>query len=190
MCQTIIDDQNFITINYTTNKLFVGQYCNCQFTTCNFENSDLAYQIFEDCTFSNCNLSMATLNQTSLKNVTFKDCKMMGLRFDNCKPFLFEVSFLNCQLQLSSFYGWNVKKTVFAKCILHEVDFTNADLSFAVLDECDAARAIFNNTNLQKAQLQTAYNFSINPVQNNITEATFSKYGLEGLLEQYKINVV
>jgi hypothetical protein len=47
----------------------------------------------------------------------------------------------------------------------------------------------FDNTILEKADLRTAFNFSINPVNNRIRKAKFSIAGLAGLLDQFDIEI-
>jgi uncharacterized protein YjbI with pentapeptide repeats len=82
-----------------------------------------------------------------------------------------------------------MKKTVFAKCKLHEADFTETDLSLAVFAECDLTRAIFENTNLEKTDLRTAFNFSIDPSRNKVKKAKFSASGLSGLLGRFDLDI-
>jgi len=48
---------------------------------------------------------------------------------------------------------------------------------------------MFENTNLQKVDLRSAINYSINPEINQIKKAKFSASGLRGLLEKYDIVV-
>ena len=103
--------------------------------------------------------------------------------------FLFSVIFNNCQLNLSSFYGMKIKKIKFNHCGLQEVDFTGADLTEGSLNNCDLAGAIFSNTKLQKADLRTAINYSLNPDTNDIRKARFSLHGIAGLLDKYDIVV-
>ena len=47
--------------------------------------------------------------------------------------------------------------------MLHEVDFSETDLTKALLDTCDLARATFDQTILEEANLRTAYHLSIYP---------------------------
>jgi uncharacterized protein YjbI with pentapeptide repeats len=130
---------------------------------------------------------MAKLSQTSFCTVQFKECKMLGLHFDHCNEFLFAVAFDHCQLNLSSFYGLKLKKTYFKNTILHEVDFSDADLTQATFDQCDLMNAIFDNTLLEKADLRTAFNYTIHPEKNRLKKAKFSVSGLPGLLQHFDI---
>ena len=72
---------------------------------------------------------------------------------------------------------------------MQETDFAECDLTEAVFNNCDLMNAIFDSTILIKADLRTAFNFSINPEQNNIKKAKFSINGLPGLLGKYDIEI-
>jgi uncharacterized protein YjbI with pentapeptide repeats len=114
---------------------------------------------------------------------------MLGLHFHNCNEFLFSVSFESCIVNLSSFHKLKLKKTRFVNSSFHEADFSEADLSQSTLDNCDLARAIFDGTNLERTDLRTAYNYSIDPKLNKIKKAKFSLQGVAGLLYKYDIDI-
>jgi uncharacterized protein YjbI with pentapeptide repeats len=82
-----------------------------------------------------------------------------------------------------------MKKTVFKNSQLQEIDFSECDLTEAIFNNCDLARAIFDNTILEKADLHSAYNYSINPDTNRIRGAKFSISGITGLLDKYDIEI-
>ena len=112
---------------------------------------------------------------------------MLGLHFEYCNDFLFEVNFENCLLNLSSFYKLKMKKTKFAQCEMHEVDFTQTDLNLSIFDECDLMGSTFEQTNLEKADLRGAHHFSIDPELNKIKKAKVSQAGLVGFLDKYDL---
>ncbi len=184
-----IEDQDFDNIDFSKQKLTEAAYENCVFIGCNFSGVNLAKTSFSECRFIDCNLSMVKLSGTTLRDIQFEGCKLLGLHFEDCSDFLFSVSFDNCILNLSSFYKRKLKKTIFKNCSLHEVDFTEADLSLAQFDNCDLNRATFINTNLEKADFRSAYNYTIDPEQNRIKKARFSLDGLAGLLHKYDIEI-
>ena len=70
-----------------------------------------------------------------------------------------------------------------------EVDFTASDLSAALFDNCDLQGATFEGTNLEKADFRTAYNYTIDPVQNRLRKARFSQSGIAGLLRNFDIEI-
>ena len=90
-------------------------------------------------------------------------------------------------LNLSSFYQINGKGTTFHACSMQEVDFTEANFSEALFEECDLAGALFDRTNLEKADFRNAYNYRISPTINRLKKAKFSQDGLAGLLSDFGI---
>lgn len=183
------EDEVFEKKDYTLNPLAVGDYEACQFLNCNFSGVSLANIHFTDCIFSGCNMGMVKLNSTTLSDVLFKECKLLGLHFEDCNEFPFSVQFHSCTLNLSSFYKFKLKKTLFNNCSLQEVDLTEADLSNVVFENCDLAKALFENTILEKTDFRTAYNYSIDPERNRIKKARFSTAGIAGLLDKYDIEI-
>jgi fluoroquinolone resistance protein len=189
MERVYIEDKKFEEINFSETLLAVGNYENCQFVQCNFADCNFFDIHFADCIFANCNMGMAKLGATAFKEVKFTGCKLLGLHFEHCNPFGFDVYFDNCILNLSSFYKLKLKKTVFKNCSLSEVDFTEADLSNAIFENCNLDKAIFDNTILEKTDFRSSYNYSIDPAINKIKKAKFSLAGVTGLLNKYDIEV-
>ncbi len=164
-----------------------GEYEKCTFRNCDLSNSDISEYLFEHCAFIGCNLSLIKLNRTTFRDVNFKDCKMLGLHFENCNKFALSFSFDHCVLNHSSLYQMKLKNTCFKHTLLHEVDLTECDLAGAVFDTCDFSGATFDHTILEKADLRTAYNYSIDPERNRIKKAKFSLPEVVGLLNKYDI---
>ena len=164
-----------------------GSYEACVFESCNFESSDLAHIKFTDCEFIDCNLTLANISDTIFQDITFHGCKMLGLHFEHCNSFGFSVEFKKCILNDSTFYQRSLQKTIFDSCELKHIDFGEADLTEARFHDCDLTGALFENTHLNGANLQTAYNFIINPENNSLNKTVFAKEGLGGLLSHLNI---
>lgn len=49
--------------------------------------------------------------------------------------------------------------------------------------------AVFENTNLEKADFTTSYNYDIDPEKNRMKKAKFLQNGLHGLLLKYDLVV-
>jgi uncharacterized protein YjbI with pentapeptide repeats len=190
MEKSYIVDQVFDKSDFKMVGLAKAVYENCTFTNCDLSNIDLTDFNFTDCEFKGCNMSLAKVVKTVFNQVTFTNCKLLGLLFENSSEFLFSVSFDHCVLNHSSFFKQKLKKTIFKNSSLHEVDFSECDLSHAVFEHCDLKMATFENTILNKADLRTAINYTINPETNNIKKALFSLQGLPGLLHKYDIEIV
>jgi len=189
MGQTIIEDQSFQSVDFTLNEFSGEAYERCTFINCIFINADLSRSSFMDCEFVDCDLTMAKTHNTALQSVRFIRSKLLGVQLGNCNPFLFEVSFEKCSLNLASFYRMKMKGTSFHTCNLQEADFSATDLSNASLIDCDLAGAIFDHTILEKADLRHSINYSIDPELNRIRKARFSFDGVPGLLNKYQIDI-
>jgi fluoroquinolone resistance protein len=189
MDKNYIEDKNFTGVDFTVGHFEKADYENCRFTNCNFSTLDLSNISFAGCSLSGCNISLAKLTGTAFKGTEFNHCKMLGIHFEDCHELFFNVVFDSSQLNLSSFYKRKCRNTQFKNCSLHEVDFTEADCTNLVFYNCDLARAVFSNTNLEKADFRTSYNYSIDPELNRIRKAKFSSSGIFGLLDKYDIEI-
>src|SRR6476620_6623664 len=115
------EGQSFNNINFLTHPLTLKEYEACTFNNCNFARADLSNFRFVECSFSDCHVSNAKLGATTLNDVRFINCKLLGLHFEDCSEFLFSVAFENSSLNFSSFYGRQLKKTIFKNTLLQEV---------------------------------------------------------------------
>ncbi len=182
-------EETFKKQDLSARPLQKGTYEDCTFKSCNLEKADMAHLNFTECEFIDCNLSMANISDAKFQNVKFYGCKMLGLRFDHCNKFGFEVSFETCILDHASFFNVRATNTVFKESSLVEVDFTDCDLTNSAFINSNLLNAVFERTNLSKTDLRDADNFSINPEQNQLKKARFSIQGLPGLLHKYDIDI-
>ena len=182
-------DRTYGVEDLVEGRLSKGEYDGCSFIQLDLSGADLMGCTFMDCRFEACNLGNAKVKGTALKSVAFVDCKLTGIHFRDCVTFLFAVSFERCKLDLSSFHKMPMKETVFRDCSLQEADLSETDLSRALFDRCDLAGALFEGTNLEKCDLRTAVNYSIDPARNRIKKARFTLAGLPGLLDRYGIDI-
>jgi uncharacterized protein YjbI with pentapeptide repeats len=82
-----------------------------------------------------------------------------------------------------------MKNTNFQDCVLHEVDFSEANLSSSNFSNSDLLNATFENTILDGASVLTAYNFEINPLKNRTKKMKISLTGLPGLLTHFDLDI-
>ena len=166
------------------------EFDNCTFKNCDFSNSTFKDCIFIDCIFIGCNLSMTKLPGTSLKTISFRECKLLGIQFNDCDAFLFNVGFSGCAVDYSWFISKKMHKTIFQNCSLKGVNFSNADLTLSDFENSNLEGAIFDGTQLSGADFSMAYNFKIDPEFNPMKNAKFSTNGIPGLLDKYNIKIV
>lgn len=184
------DNTLFERIDYSGKKMQQQEFENSIFENCNFSDSDISNISFTDCEFVNCNFSNSKIRNTSFKDVKFRKCKLLGLNFFECNNFLLLLDFEDCYVNLSSFYKLKLRNIRFKNSILHEVDFTETDLTGAKFDNSDLQRTSFVNSILEKADFRTAFNYSIDPERNRIKKAKFSVPGVLGLLDKYAIEIL
>ena len=180
----------FEKVDYTHTQINNREFEGCIFKNCDFSNSNVSHTTFMDCEFIDCNLSMTSLAGTSLKNVTFKNCKLLGIAFNECDDFLFQVYFDECVLDYALFSNKKMPKTKFINCSMKETTFIGTNLTSSVFDNCNLDGAIFNETQLAAVDFRTAYNYKIDPEFNAMRKAQYSTQGIVGLLDKYDIKIV
>lgn len=185
----LTDQEYFSSKNFVKNLLPKAEYADCTFTNCTFENSDISNINFTECDFVDCNFSNVNVMHTTFNDVWFKGCKIVGVLFQNCNPFLLSFKFTNCILNLSSFYQLKINRTQFFNCNMHQVDFTETEAKYSLFKDCDLHLSTFDRTNLEHTDLTSAKNFNINPLINQIKNASFAKENISGLLESFNIKI-
>lgn len=189
MEEVYIENKTFERSDYKEISFLKGEYENCSFNNCDFSNANFSHSKFIDCSFIDCNLSMVKLGATVFRDIKFAGCKMLGLIFSDCNKTGLSFIFENCTLNHSSFYATSIKKTVFKNCVLAGVDWTACDVSSSIFEHCDLRDAKFEQANLEKADLRTSFNYSIDPENNRVKRARFSLDGIPGLLRKYDIQI-
>lgn len=186
---TYFTDEQFNNKSIDDIKFEKIQFEDCVFSNCNFSDVVWKDTQFIDCEFHECNLSNAKIEYTSFQTVRFIGCKMIGLQFDHANPFALTLSFEECLLQNSSFYGLNLAKTHWVKCNLSEVDFAACNLQQAHILGCNLEGAIFDNTQLQKTNLGASSNWIINPSINSVKGMVIDQRELKGLVAHLGIKI-
>ena len=171
------------------------QWMQHDFEQCTFKNLNLPGVAFTksnfiNCRFEHCNLTQTTLGNTKLDDITFVNCQLMHVDFGLCNPFGLRMDFQQCRLDYAVFLDRKLKKTQFIECSMKEVHFLKCDLTNALFDSCDLELAKFGENNLTGVDFSSSYNFRIDPDDNIIKKARFSRQNLLGLLAKYDIKVV
>ncbi|MEO8414088.1 MAG: pentapeptide repeat-containing protein [Ginsengibacter sp.] len=181
-------DKTYNENDFAKTSFQQGEYENCVFNNCDFSAHDFSFSQFVECVFNNCNLSLVKLSRTAFRETKFIGCKMLGLVFESNKLGL-SFSFHNCTLNHSSFFHTKIAKAIFENSQLLEVDFAGCNATGVVFNQCDLSGTKFENTNLEKADFRTAFNYSFDPELNRVKHAKFSHDGLAGLLGKYNIEI-
>lgn len=181
--------ERFNGIKFSQKDLESRTYEECDFKECSFIETNISEFSFIDCTFINCDLSSVNISDTAFQKVEFVSCKMLGLRFDSCKSFLFKITCKESRLDFSSFSGMKLEGCTFNDCQMNQVDFFQSNLIGIQLANCDLKESIFSNSNLEGVDFSSSRNYNIDPDQNKIKKAIFSIEGILGLLSKYDIEV-
>ena len=181
-------DKEFKNITYTDNLISEREFVNCV-----FENCVLTKLTFEDCYFENCvfkdsDLTMVNVKGSSFRAVKFEGCKMLGILWEEAATPIM-INFEECGLSFSSFWGLSLKKIKIEKCIAKEVNFSEANLSQASFKDSDLEGSIFMNTNLIKANFESAYNYFFDVNANKVKGALFSMPEVVSLLTGLGIKI-
>ncbi len=183
------EEQTFEGESLEQEEISAGEYELCVFRNCDFSQGNLSGFSFLECEFIECNFSNANLSDVSLQSARFTNCKMLGLHFYKAKSFGFEAHFEQCQLDHSIFYQMNLGSCSFNACQLKGADFSEAGMKGVSLTNCNLQNAIFDRTNLERADLRATINYMIDPEINRLQGAQFDMPGVLGLLAKYKIKV-
>lgn len=188
MSAAYFTDQQWEDIIFEEDNILTNAtYENCTFIRCDFCQMDLSAFQFIDCTFIECNLQLIKMTKTLWRDVVFTQSKMIGLRFDEAQNLGLAIKCEHCNLSQSVFYGCKLIQASFEHCNLEHCDFTSADCKKTSFAYAQLLHTQFDQTNLQEADFRHAQNFQINPNNNKLKKAKFSKDGLSGLLTSYQL---
>lgn len=169
------------------------------FSDCTFEHCALGQVVLYrcsllDCRFRDCDLSNMTPTNSRFVDVEFKQSKLLGVDWTvagdkNTSKLPLSLAFEDCVLSLSSFFGLSLKKSRLLRCVAHDADFSEADLSGCDCRETDFTKARFLHTNLSNANFSGARNYRIDPLANTVRRARFSLPEALALLEALDVRI-
>ena len=170
------------------------EFEDCSFNSCNFTEVQFRNCKFIDCRFNKCNLSLVKVDHTKFSDVSFYESKLLGV--DWTKAYWrginlhASLSFAECVLNTSSFYGLNLPAMKIENCTVNDVDFREAKLEDGVFVGSDFMGSSFRNTNLTSTDFENSENYNIDILNNTVSKAKFSRYSALSLLEGLDIELV
>lgn len=186
--------EEFRDLDLSDEEIISKEFEECTFVNCDFSEVQLRHCIFEDCRFLKCNMSVMKVDGSRFSNVVFEESKLSGIDWTKAvySDILLDspLTFLNCIVDYSSFYGLTLQSLVMRECKAYDVDFRESDLSGGDLRESDLTDTLFRNTNLSGADLTLAENYTIDINVNTIKGAKFSRYEALSLLDGLEITLV
>ncbi|WP_413111734.1 pentapeptide repeat-containing protein [Thaumasiovibrio sp. DFM-14] len=172
----------------------VTEFEQCEFNHCDFSSTTFSHCKFINCSFNHCNLSLIKISHSRFFEVEFTECKIIGVDWTKAywPPYHLdsELKFNQCILNDSSFFGLTLHELNLTHCKLHEADFREGDFPNSSMQNCDFTNSLFMRTNLQNVDFTESWNFTIDVLQNKITNAKFSRYEALSLLDSLEIELV
>jgi fluoroquinolone resistance protein len=187
-------DQRFEKLELPEQVIIESVFENCTFLSCNLSEGHFQNVKFCDCTFENCNLSNIKIKGCSFHTVEFIKSKIVGVNWCEATWPTIKLScpihFSECDLSHSTFLGLNLRDIKLTRCRIHDVDFREADLTYANLTYSDFSRSLFMNSNLTEADFSYAESYRINLQYNKVTRAKFMLPEAVGLLYGLDIELI
>ena len=171
--------ETFRALRQENGRFNSSEFDQCVFDRCVFSRSVFAHCRFTSCRFIGCDLSNIGVPSSRFRDVRFEATKLLGVDWTKANAMAeahgpTSLSFVDCVVDLSSFFGLNLRGAVMERCSAKEVDLSEADLRDAVCRGTDFTGAKFHATNLERADLREAMNYAIDPRANRVKGARFS----------------
>ena len=180
------EDKTFEKIDYQGKTVLDRKFVNCVFKNCNLSNTTFKSCLFEDCTFDSCDLSLMKVNNSIFKKLQIVHSKAIGIQwFDARSPFA--VNCTDSNISYSSFFGKDIKKARFIRCVAKETDFSESNLTEALFEGTDLSDARFSDCDLSFANFKEAKNYSIDLRHNKVKKTKFNLPEALSLLNSFDI---
>lgn len=191
--------QHYVNVSFSQLDISNSQHQqlifeDCHFEQCNFSYAQLTFCQFIDCSFSHANLSLAQLIHCSFSSCRFNACKLVGvdwtrIAWSNLSTGS-DLQFYQSKLNESSFHNMQLACLVIDQCQVHGVDFREAKLNNSRFVDSDFYNSLFLNTKLSCVDFTGSTNYYINLLNNDISEAKFSRLESSRLLELIGLEIV
>ena len=174
--KTTLKDISFINSNLEKSFFKNAKSDNLQFINANLERADLSTAHLEFVNLENTFLFFTNFDNSALKNSKFDGATLWKTKLNNAN--LENSSFIETENYYSEFKKSNLKNVDFQSSRLDYVDFTDANLSNVILLDVYPVHTIFDNTNLDDAEINTCLQHDlisriINKILRSITSLNF-----------------
>ena len=177
--KTTLTDVSFINSNLEKSFFKNIKSNNLQFTNANLERADLSNADLEFVNLENAFLFFTKFDNSALKNSKFDGATLWKTKLNNAN--LENSSFIETENYYSEFKKSNLKNVDLQSSRLDYVDFTDANLSNVSLLDVYPVHTIFDNTNLDDAEINTCLQHDlisriINKILRSITNLNFEVF--------------
>jgi uncharacterized protein YjbI with pentapeptide repeats len=190
---TEFNGQVFKKIQCSGETLDDKEFYECEFNDCVFTETMFKRCRFVDCTFNGCDLSLAQVPNCMFRDATFEKSKLVGIDWTKAvwgrkQGLLNSVAFNECTLNYSTFIAAPMPNLRMTRCVAHDVDFAEADLTSADFSGTDLADSRFWQTNLTGADFRGASGYAIAATLNTLKKTKFALPEAISLL--YSLDIV
>jgi fluoroquinolone resistance protein len=158
----------------------------CEFESCSFADCKFERCKFIDCRFNDCSLTAINPANSRFTDISFSKCSLIGFDWTRASQ-VRDLKFSDSVLNYSSFKTMKIPKVEIINCTAKEVDFTETDLTSALLTNTDFEDSIFFKTDLSEADLRGATNYLIDVKNNTLHKTHFSYPEVVSLLNALDI---
>lgn len=171
------------------NSLEEDGFLECTFEGCDFSNADFSKKRFLNCKFFRCNWTATKVENTRLQEVSFVESKVMGVDFTLCDPAFLRLFFEKCLLRGCNFTEMKLQGSKFITSDVKECHFVQSDLKKASFRGSNLEGTAFHHTNLVEVDFVEAIYYAIDPLNNPLKSAKFSKLEALALLQGLEITL-
>jgi fluoroquinolone resistance protein len=141
----------------------------------------------EDQTFEKIDFTVKPLSKGDYDHCTFLHCNLSSINLSEIK--FVDCVFRGCNLSMAAVSATVFRDVRFADCKMLGMRFDQASaFGFSCLFEgCTLDHSSFYQMKIKKADLRTAFNYSIDPERNRMKKAKLALAGVRGLLGKYDI---
>lgn len=168
-------------------------FYNCTFTNCTIQDIMIRDSSFKQCNFVKCTVSNVIFNHTFCVDSSFEDCSLIGINWEHLlnNNYLFNPfnSLSNCVLKYNVFYNLKLREFDFSDCDLTGAIIENCHLENGSFYNCNLRETLFTNNNLSACDFRKASNYFIDPITNIIKHAKFSFPDAMNLLNGFEIEI-
>lgn len=187
-------EQNFKKLTLRGGRADHKEFDHCTFVRCSLSETAFNYCTFRDCMFKDCDLRLIHVKGSAFINVKFEGSEVSYVNWTEGAwaktGLLNSISFARCNISYCTFIGLTLKSFAATGCTAHDVDFSETNLTGAILTDTDFSESRFLHTNLSGADLTSATGYAISPLDNQIKKAKFSLPQALSLLAALDIEIV
>lgn len=186
---TYADDEHFTAVTFSPEAPPPMRNEGCVFEDCDFTAVVLRDVRFVDCRFIRCDFTNCNVVGAAFQQVEMQACKAMGVRWDTCSPFLFELHAHESVLDYCCWAGVDLSRSRFAGGSMREADFSEVQGEGMRLTGVDVTGARWERCRLKGATFEDAKGLELDVSLNAVRGMRVDRASLPGLVLPWGVEV-